>query len=150
MFFRKISVAIVLTLAVTNLLAFSVVPASAQTIGGDIGKQLAATQKGAGFEDARDPREIVAQIIRIVLGLLGTIFFVLTIYAGFLWMTAAGNEEQATKAKTLLTQAVIGLVIILTAYSITYFVLRLALGQPGTDWGNSAIIEPPSSGPSGY
>lgn len=67
--------------------------------------------------------ETVGKIIKAVLGLLGTIFLALTIYAGVLWMTAAGEEEKITKATGILKTSVIGLIIILAAYSITYFVL---------------------------
>ncbi|MFA5061572.1 MAG: pilin [Patescibacteria group bacterium] len=66
--------------------------------------------------------QTVGMIISIVLGLVGMIFLALTVYAGFLWMTAAGDEEPITKAKKILTTSVIGLVIVLAAYSITYFV----------------------------
>lgn len=38
-------------------------------------------------------------------------------------MTAAGNEEQVGKAKKLLTAAIIGLIIVLSAYAISYFVI---------------------------
>lgn len=67
--------------------------------------------------------ETVGKIIKAVLGLLGTIFLALTVYAGVLWMTAAGEEEKITKATGILKTSVIGLIIILAAYSITYFVL---------------------------
>ena len=64
----------------------------------------------------------VATVIKTVLALVGTIFLVLTIYAGILWMTAQGNEEQVTKAVGIIKASVIGLVIIMSAYAITYFV----------------------------
>ena len=67
--------------------------------------------------------ETVGKIIKAVLGLLGTVFLALTVYAGVLWMTAAGEEEKVTKATGILKTSVIGLIIILAAYSITYFVL---------------------------
>jgi heme/copper-type cytochrome/quinol oxidase subunit 2 len=66
--------------------------------------------------------QTVGRIIKIALGMIGTIFLVLTVYAGFLWMTASGNEEQVKKATRILTTAVIGIVIVLASYSITYFV----------------------------
>jgi len=72
----------------------------------------------------RDPRETVASIIKIVLSLLGIIALCFILYAGFKWMTAGGNEETVTMAKKTLSAAVIGLVIILSAYAITNFVLR--------------------------
>lgn len=65
----------------------------------------------------------IGRVIKVALSLVGTIFFALTVYAGFLWMTASGNEEQVTKAKEILKMAVIGLTITLAAYSITSFVL---------------------------
>ena len=44
-------------------------------------------------------------------------------YAGFLWMTASGNSEQVEKATGILKMAIIGLIIVMAAYSITYFAL---------------------------
>ncbi len=67
---------------------------------------------------------IVGTIINVALGFLGVIFLLLTVYAGFLWMTAQGNEEQTTKAKGILTTAVVGLIITLAAYSIASFVVN--------------------------
>jgi len=74
-----------------------------------------------GFSQ-KDPREIVANIIKILLGFLGTIAVVLIIYAGFLWMTAAGKPDNTKKAKDIMSAAVTGLVIILISYGITVFV----------------------------
>lgn len=72
----------------------------------------------------KDPREIVANIIKILLGFLGTIAVVLIIYAGFLWMTAGGKPDNTKKAKDIMSAAVIGLVIILISYGITLFVTQ--------------------------
>ena len=97
----------------------------------DIAQQLgaAAGAQGAGLDAPKDPRIIVGQIIQAFLGLLGMIFICLTLYAGFLWMTAGGNEDQVTQSKTLLTQATIGLIIMLLSYGITSLAFRIALGQ---------------------
>ena len=73
---------------------------------------------------ANDPRIIASRLINVVLGLLGMIATVLIIYAGFLWMTAGGNEENATKAKSIIYGAVIGLIIILSAWSISAYVIN--------------------------
>ena len=66
---------------------------------------------------------VVSGIIRILLSFLGVIFVVLIIYAGFMWMTAAGNDEKISKSKKIMAAATIGLAIVLAAYAITYFVL---------------------------
>lgn len=67
---------------------------------------------------------LIARVIQIALGLLATIFLILMILSGFRWMTAEGNDEEVKKAKTTIKTTIIGLVIILAAYAITYFVLR--------------------------
>lgn len=81
---------------------------------------------------------LVAKIIQIVLGLLAIIFLVLTILAGFRWMTAAGNEEEVKKAQATIKATIIGLVIILAAYAITYFIFRnLPFGGGGGPQGQT-------------
>lgn len=75
------------------------------------------------------PVTIASNIVDAVLGLLGLIFLVLIIYGGFLWMSAAGNEEQVTKAKKILKSAVIGVVIVLSSYGIAHFIIgRIVMG----------------------
>ena len=71
----------------------------------------------------QDPRLIVGKIINVSLSLLGTIAVVLIIYAGFLWMTAGGNDDQITKARGIIYASIIGLVIILSAYAISNFII---------------------------
>ena len=75
-----------------------------------------------------DIRLVVARIIRVALGLLGIIALVLIVYAGFLWMTAGGNEEQIANAKKFLINTAIGLAIILSAYAIVSFVISQLVG----------------------
>lgn len=66
--------------------------------------------------------ELIGSLIRWGLGFVGLIFFVLVLYAGFLYMTAAGDDDKVGKAKTLITQAIIGLVIVVASYAIATFV----------------------------
>ena len=68
-------------------------------------------------------------MINTALGLTGIILLVIIIYAGFLWMTAQGNEEQVTKAKNILKNAVIGMVLVFASYAIAWFVTSLAVGD---------------------
>ena len=76
-----------------------------------------------GLSD-QDVRVSIARVIQFVLGFLGLIFLVLVIFAGFLWMTSAGNEDRVEKAKKILWGAVIGVAIILASYGITEFVVK--------------------------
>lgn len=73
----------------------------------------------------------ISLIIKIILGFLGVIFVILLIYAGFVWMTSAGNEEKISKAKKTIITAIIGLAIVLSAYIITLFVLDNILAATG-------------------
>lgn len=106
------------------LLAFNLLLAPPTYVGAqtDLSQDI-AQKSGYGSVTGSSLSETVGKIIKIVLGLLGIIFLALTVYAGVLWMTAAGNEEQVTKSLGILKTSIIGLVIILAAYSITYFVL---------------------------
>jgi len=81
-----------------------------------------AIQNTVGLGE-RDPRDIAASIINIVLGFLGIIAVGLILYAGFKWMTAAGNEDKISEAKKLLVAGIVGLIIILSAFAIAKFVL---------------------------
>lgn len=65
----------------------------------------------------------VGTLINVALSLLGIVFLLLTLYAGWLWMTAAGDSKQTGKAKDILITAVVGLVILLSAYAISSFVI---------------------------
>jgi len=74
------------------------------------------------------PKDIPATIGKIIgagLAFIGIAFFILMIYGGFLWMFARGNEQEVTKAKDLIYQAVIGLIIVLAAYAITVYVSKI-------------------------
>jgi len=68
-----------------------------------------------------DIRITVAKMINIALGFLGVIFIGLTVFAGFQYMTSGGNQEKTSHAVGLLKNAVIGLLIILAAWSITRY-----------------------------
>ncbi|SRR6056297_1282810 len=76
-----------------------------------------------GGENPIDIREMIIDLVKIVLTFLAIIFLILIIYGGYQWMTAAGNEDKISKAKDTIKNGVIGVIIILAAYSITQFVL---------------------------
>jgi len=79
---------------------------------------------GESKSSPTDIRYQIVKIINVILGLLGIITVILMIYAGFRWMTSAGNEDSISSSKAILKNAIIGLVIISFAWSITLFVLR--------------------------
>jgi len=72
--------------------------------------------------DATTISEIIGTAVSAFLALLGVIFLVLMLYAGYHWMTARGEEEKVEKAKDTITRAIIGLIIVVGAYAIWAFI----------------------------
>ena len=106
---------------------------SAQTIGGNDavfgGSDIRQSTKVAlGNPDEKDPRDIAASIINVVFGFLGLLAVSLTLYAGYIWMTSQGQPDKIEKAKDILKNAAIGILIILSAYAIVLFIFRMFFG----------------------
>ncbi len=107
---------------------------------------LSAQQLGLGFGTAtglatQDIRIIAGNIVRAFLALLATIAVLLIIYAGFLWMTAQGKEDQIQRAKDVLKNATIGVIIIIMAYAIVTFIISLFGGAAGGGGGTTGGAE---------
>lgn len=71
-----------------------------------------------------DPIKSATSIINFAMTFLGILAVVIILVGGFKWMTAMGAEENITKAKELMTAGIIGLVIILASWGITYFIIK--------------------------
>lgn len=78
-----------------------------------------------------DLKQVVINIIKWILGILGLVAVIMIMYGGFIWMTAGGNIEKVKKAKKIITRAVIGLVIVLLAWAIVLFVVRFITNSTG-------------------
>jgi len=89
----------------------------------------------AGSLSTTDPRIIIGRIIQWSLGFLGVIAISLTMYAGFLWTTSGGDEEKISQAKKILKNAVIGLIIVLSSWGITTFILSRLIDATGANVG---------------
>lgn len=93
---------------------------------------IGSESSGAGpyaKADATSVFTIISTVISAALSLLGVIFLILILYAGYNWMMARGDEEKVNKAKDTLTRAIVGIIIVVGAYAISTFVLsRLEAG----------------------
>ena len=83
--------------------------------------QTAAT--AAGVDGSVGLMTLIGRIINVFFGVLGVIILGYVLYAGYLWMTANGDPKQVEKAKDTLKNAVIGLLIIASAFAITTFIM---------------------------
>ncbi len=104
---------------VTGLLLVMPMMASAQTTGEWGIDDLDQVNLGT-----RSLRDTIAGVINIVLGFLGILATVIILLGGFKWMTSQGNTDKVDEAKKLIGAGVVGLVIILTAYAVSRFVLE--------------------------
>lgn len=79
----------------------------------------------------QDIRVTIANIIRVVLGILGIVVTLIIIAGGFRWMTAGGNEESVAQAKNIISAGVIGLLIIIVAYALSTWIFSVILTATG-------------------
>lgn len=71
----------------------------------------------------------LARVFNWFFGFLAAITLVLIIYAGILYLTAGGNEEQTKTAKTILVNAVAGLIVILISLALVNWVRNIIQGK---------------------
>ena len=82
----------------------------------------------AGVKDVDSVGTVSGRIINTALTLVGLIFLLLMVYGGYLWMTARGDEGQVEKAQMIIRNAIIGLILVMAAYAITYFITKKVQG----------------------
>ncbi len=100
---------------------------------------LGGAAEGAGYALEKDfALDVVSRVIYLMLSFLGVVFMILTFYAGYIWMIARGNEQEIQKAKDTITAALIGLVIVIAAYAISWLII--------TKLGETTLKNSPTSG----
>lgn len=104
----------------------------------------------AGLAGAKSIGEVITIVLKILLTLAGVVAVVFIIYAGYSYVTSGGNEEQSTKAKKILLNAILGLVLIILAFVIVSVLTNtLTTGNifSGSSSSNSPGNLPPPPGP---
>ena len=93
---------------------------------------VSAAGTPAGLTNVPPLETVVGGVISTILSFLGVLLLGYILYAGFLWMTAGGEKTKIQNAISMIKNAIIGLLIIVSAYAITEFVLsRLAAVSTG-------------------
>jgi hypothetical protein len=100
-------------------------PIFAQTYSFVSGSGLGTTADSAGYATTSTTsiESLIGTAILTILGFVGVLFLGLVIYGAIIWMTAEGNEEKSKKALQILTDSIIGLIITLSAYAVTYYLI---------------------------
>ncbi len=91
---------------------------------------------GGAFGETDKPTDIratVAGVVKSFLGILGIVFLVLIVSAGYKWMIAGGNDDKVNESKAQLGRAFIGLMIILMAWFVTTFVMNCLVDIAGIE-----------------
>lgn len=121
---RILSAAIITTVALatfgTAIIASAQSATSLGTSGGSAFSSAGDDIVGTGQGDAR---AFVTGILKWALSFLGLVCVVMIIYGGFLYITAAGEEDKAKKGRTIILYCVIGIAIIAASYAIVNTVL---------------------------
>jgi hypothetical protein len=112
----------------------------------DILRHTIEFQQSAGYEPANAEASlggVIATVIKAFLGFLGIIFIIIIVMAGYKYMTARGNEEKTKEAINSIQRGIIGLIIIVSAYAITYFVFNSMdwFGGAGGSGGGAGVWE---------
>ena len=111
-------------------LSFDLVSAQSGTSGGGVS---GTSGTGEGLPNplglnVDDPRVIIGNVIRAVLGIVGSLALAVFIYGGVTWVISAGNEEKIRKGKDMITWASIGLGVIFASYALVTFVVGAITG----------------------
>lgn len=132
-YIKKLSVS--LTIAVMAMMPFIAVQAATTTNNAkpkpfaNTVNNLRNTAANGGYSTKNVTEDTFArflgEIVQTILSFVGVIFALLIIYAGIQWMTAGGDSGSVEKAKSILKNSVIGLIIVLLAMGITEFIAQL-------------------------
>jgi hypothetical protein len=90
--------------------------------------RLSTVGSAGGYNSEVTTPVIIGTVIGAFLGFLGIVFIVLIIISGFIWMTANGNEEKVKKSTTTIKNALIGIILALSSYSLWRFVFMRLIG----------------------
>ncbi|EKE07504.1 MAG: hypothetical protein ACD_18C00064G0003 [uncultured bacterium] len=99
--------------------------------------QAFAGKTAANLGSPKDVRIIVTNIIRIFLSFVGLLATAYLFYGGYLYMTSAGNESRTSSASKIMLSSALGLLVVLTSYSITMLIYKIYLSSitPATGLG---------------
>ena len=84
-------------------------------------------QGSGGIAGSGSLTQLAAKVVVYLLYFAGIVAVIFVIIGGYKYMTAGGNEETATKGRKTMTQAIIGLVIVILAYVIITAVVNFLI-----------------------
>lgn len=78
--------------------------------------------------NAKNLPELINNVVRGILGIVGSFALFMFVYGGMLWLTSGGNTARIDKGKETLIWASIGLFVIFASYAILQFIFNALTG----------------------
>jgi len=124
---------IIFSVLLLSLVAVAAVSAQGYDFTKDSGLQNAGDKAGYDVKTTTSIENVIGQAVLTGLSLVGIAFFGFLIYGGLTWMTARDNEEKVKKANAIILSSLIGFIVTLAAYVLTYFLLQYFMFSPSRD-----------------
>lgn len=111
---------------------------------GNIGKDLSGTGVGGGTTALEKVTGAISSIIGIMTVAAGIWFLFQFLIGGFFWMSSGGDKAKLHEARERITNAFIGLLIVVAGWSILalagqFFGYDIVIGNPAEIIGNLGI-----------
>ncbi|KKQ62250.1 MAG: hypothetical protein US81_C0001G0041 [Parcubacteria group bacterium GW2011_GWE2_38_18] len=96
-----------------------------------------------GSYTLNDFLELGVNVTKWILGIVGSLALLAFLFGGFMMLISEGSSDKVTKAKSIITGAVIGLIIVFSSYLIVDFILKsLGYVNPNTNNSTWDIVKP--------
>ncbi|MFC1640780.1 hypothetical protein ACFL2D_01880 [Patescibacteria group bacterium] len=109
-----------LTTAALSAYAIAIAPAA---------HALDTTLDVTGISKEENVTPVVIAVINWILAITAAVAILVLIVGGFRYITSAGNDKRVQAAKTTITYAIVGLIIVLLAYVIAA-TINAVIGAP--------------------
>lgn len=77
---------------------------------------------------AKTVPELIANILKAAIGVVGALALLVFVYGGFIWLTSGGESAKVSAGKEAMKWAAVGLVVIFTSYGLVRFVFSAITG----------------------
>lgn len=88
--------------------------------------------KEGGYAQDIDEQTFLAttlgNVVFALFSIIGIVFTALIFYGGYRWMTARGNEDEVSKGKSIIRNAIIGLSVAFASYSFWLLISKYLIG----------------------